>query len=336
MKTALCILLFPAVAFAAPPEVVWSTRTGDRAGHGAALLDGAVYVAGERRITGLDPAGGRIRRFLLPPAPTAITCRPVSTDMGLVAGDAAGRLLVWKEGEPAMVMAELRRGSEVIVLRTGDAALVYAGDARGCVTALDRSAERAWSHCAAGALEGGLVIVGGLVAAGDATGRYTAWDAAAGGLRWVYDTDAAPAGPAGVSSDALLLAGTDGHVYALDPVRGVLRWRVHAGDAVHTGPVVARGLAVVVTESRGLLAVEIATGGIAWRAPVPAARAAPAVQGDLVVLTASDDALHAFDAATGEACWRVPLDAPVLAAPLLLDDGGIIAVTEDGVAYLLR
>jgi len=335
VKAALCYLLFPAFAFAAPPEVVWSTSTGDRAEHGAVLLNGGLYVAGERKITELDPADGRIRRFLLPPEPTTITCRPVSTGMGLVAGDAAGRLLVWKEGEPGMVLSELRRDREIISLRTGDAALVYGGDAGGCVTALDRNAARAWSHCVAGSVEDGLAVVEGLVTAWDATGRLTARDAAKGGFRWAYATDAPPAGAPVAGGGALLLAGTDGHVYALDATRGTLRWRVHAGGAILGGPAAARGLVIVATESGGLLAVEVAGGRTAWRATLPAAGAAPAVLGDLVVLAASDNALHAFDVADGEPRWRVPLDGAVLAPPLL-DDRGIIAVTEEGVAYMLR
>ncbi|MFH1532529.1 MAG: PQQ-binding-like beta-propeller repeat protein [Pseudomonadota bacterium] len=334
LRLVLCFLLLPALVHAAPPEIAWRTHTGDRAEHGAVLLDGRLYVAGAAKVTDIDPASGIIRRFLLPPDPTEITSRPVATAAGIVAGDAAGRLLLWQEGTPATVFGALPRSQAVTALQ-GRGDRLFAGGEDGCVTALGPGASRAWSHCTAGVIGDGLAIAGDLVLAGDATGRVSVWSGARGTWRWVYDMDAPLAGAPVVTGDAVLLVGVDGHLYALDRERGLLRWRVHVGDRVRVAPAMGNGLVIVVTETRGLVAIDVGTGKVAWRASLPATPATPAVLGDLVVLGASDNALHAFDAASGKSRWRVTVPGAVLAPPLGCD-AGILAVTEDGIVVLMK
>jgi hypothetical protein len=328
------LLLIPGIAGAAPPEVAWRTHTGDRAAHGAALLDGGLYVADSRKITELDPGTGAIRRFLIPPDPTLLSSRPLFADGGALAGDAAGRLVRWVTDGPAVVFGALRRAAPVTALRVGGERLL-AGDAAGCVTVLDPGAVKVWSHCTSGAIGRALVPAGDLVLAGDASGRITAWTAGKGGYRWAYQCDAALSGPPMVDGDTVLVSGVDGHVYALDRARGALRWRAHAGDRIHGAAAIGGGLVIVATEARGLVAINVATGRAAWRSSLPATKASPAVLGDLVVVGASDHALHAFVAASGKRRWRVAAPGAVLAPPLS-HGAAILAVTEDGIAFLLR
>lgn len=330
----LCLLLLPATAVAGPPIVAWSTHTGDRAEQGAALLDGAVIVAGLRKLTAVDPETGAIRRFLFPPDPISLSSAPLASGGDLIAGDEAGRFVRWTADGPAVVLGALRRAAPITALR-GQESRIISGDAAGCVTALDPGAMKVWSHCTAGAIGRAVSPAGDLVLAGDASGRVTAWAATKGGYRWAYQCDAALTGPPGVADDAVLLAGVDGHLYALDRARGTLRWRAHVGDRVHGAPAVGGGLVVVATETRGLLAIEVATGRTAWRASLPPTKASPAILGDLVVVGGSDHALHAFDVASGKPRWRVVVPGAVLAPPLSNGEG-VFAVTEDGIAILLK
>ena len=329
------LLLLPAVALCGPPEVVWRTHTGDAAAHGAVLLDGRVYVTSTAKITELDPATGKILRFLLPPDATALSAPPVRDGTDIVAGDAAGRLLAWSDWSFVAVRNPARRRSALTAVLPRDGGGVYAAEERGCVLASNPDGTRAWSRCTGGAIGEGLAANGDRVLAGDATGRVTAWDAAKGGLRWSYTMDAPLAGAPLLTDAAVYLAGTDGHLYKLDRARGALRWRVHLGDRVHAAPAVAGGLVVVATEGRGLVAINTATGRAEWRAALPKTTATPAILGNLVVVGASDHALHAFQASTGAPAWHLRLDSAVIAPPLLHDDG-ILLVTEDGVAYCLR
>jgi len=323
------------VAMAAPPEVVWSTHTGDRAEQGAVLLDGQVHVAGAHQLAALDPVTGEILRFLLPPDATPLSSGPLATAGGVIAGDGAGRVVRWPAGAPAEVIGALRRGAPITALRSGADDRILTGDRAGCVTALDPRAAKAWSHCTAGAIGRALVAAADLVLAGDAKSRITAWSAAKGGYRWGYQCDAPLAGAPLLTGELVLLAGIDGHLYALDRARGALRWRTHVGDTIHGGPAMGDGRVVVATETRGLVAIDVASGKAAWRASLPASKATPAIIDGLVVIGASDRALHAFDAATGKRRWRLPLAGAVLAPPLRTD-AGILAVTEDGVAVLLK
>lgn len=329
------IFLTSSAAVAGPPQVVWRTHTGDRAEQGAVLLDGRLLVAGTRKLTELDPASGAILRFLLPPDPTAITSAPVHTAAGVTAGDGAGRLLSWKDGAPPATLGTLRRAKPITALDVGGGdRLIAAGDS-GCVTYMEPDASRTWSHCTEGVIGRALVSTDEAVLAGDASGRLTVWSASRGAWRWAYEMDAPLAGAPALTDDEILLAGTDGHVYALDRDRGILRWRVHVGDKIHGAPAVGLGVVIVATETRGLVAIEIATGKGAWRSSLSATTATPAILGDLVVVGTQDGRLHAFDAATGARRWGVSLDGPVVAPSLLIGDG-IFAVTLDGIAYLLK
>jgi hypothetical protein len=329
------LLLFPAITMAAAPKVAWTTHTGDRAEHGARLLDGRLYVAGAAKLTVLEPGTGAIQRFLLPPDSTPLSSGPLVTSGGVVAGDDAGRIVRWPAVGPGVVLGALRRAKAITALRAGADDRILTGDRAGCVTAMDPLAAKAWSHCTAGAIGRALLAAEELVFAGDARSRVTAWSAAKGGYRWAYQCDAALAGAPVVADDVVLLTGVDGHLYALDRARGALRWRTHVGDKIHGGPALGAGLVVVATETRGLVAIDVATGKAAWRASLPATKATPSIIDGLVVVGAADYALHAFDAATGKRRWRVPLAGAVLAAPLPSEEG-ILAVTEDGVAVLLK
>ena len=331
----LCLLLFPAIVAAAPPKVAWRTHTGDRAEHGAALLGGRFFAAGTHKLTELDPATGDIRRFLLPPDSTPLTSPPVATDAGVVSGDRAGRLVLWVAEAPAVVLGALRRARPVTALHPGDPDGLVTGDEAGCVHVLDGLGAKVWSHCTGGAIGRSLTVAAGLILAGDPTGRVTTWSGDRGALRWIYDTDGPLAGAPAVFGEAVVLVGTDGHLYALDRARGVLRWRVHVGDRLQAPPAWFGGLVILATETRGLVAIDGTTGKVAWRASLPSSKASPAVLGDLVVVGASDNRLHGFDAKTGRARWRVRVGGVVLAPPLL-HEAGILAITEDGVAFCLR
>ncbi len=81
-------------------------------------------------------------------------------------------------------------------------------------------------------------------------------------------------------------------------------WRVETTGVVRERPVVAGGVAYVASQGGTLMAVEMATGSVAWSAPTgDGFPLGPAVADGVVYVANQAGPLHAFDAATGEPVW---------------------------------
>jgi len=118
---------------------------------------------------------------------------------------------------------------------------------------------------------------------------------AADGIVYVYDATGV------VSGFKVANSGATWHV-------GV--YPASARDAVGGGGLaVASGRVFAATGYGELVAIDVATSSISWRAKLDApARSAPAVGGGKVVITAQSGVVQAFDAATGAAGWRASTD----------------------------
>jgi outer membrane protein assembly factor BamB len=149
-----------------------------------------------------------------------------------------------------------------------------------------------------------MVIVGtrdGYLHALDQDGN-RAWEFKAGGR-----FEAAPL----VSGDLVLAGSSDGRLYALEMGGGKVRWSYDAQEEVGTTPVVADGIAVVMTLQDSLIGVDARTGAWKWRHRREgkegftirgAARAA--VVGDLAIGAYSDGTVAAVDLHSGTVRWE--------------------------------
>jgi len=171
-----------------------------------------------------------------------------------------------------------------------------------------------------------VVLAPGLVLAGD--GAVVALDRATGEVRWRFRpvSDDAPGLHLGERAGAVVYAGSViGRLHAVDVDSGEARWSAPVGPTDETvvfAPRVA-GTHVVAAFTQpgapdrgGLVAVEMATGRMAWRLWFPSAeREGPpatwaggglAVWRTLVLASAGDGTVHAVDSRTGEWQWSLP------------------------------
>jgi outer membrane protein assembly factor BamB/predicted phosphodiesterase len=162
-----------------------------------------------------------------------------------------------------------------------------------------------------GSVQGGIAAAGrGVVVAASTAGDVAAIRAAAGhaGREWrtrlgpVYRRPGVDPG-----TDTLFVPSADRHLYALDARTGTVRWRFDAGAPVLSEPLAAAGHVVFCAGER-LLALDAATGQLAWSLPgrgFSAGRAA--CDGDRVYTAAADGYARAHDLRTGREAWSYPM-----------------------------
>jgi outer membrane protein assembly factor BamB len=115
----------------------------------------------------------------------------------------------------------------------------------------------------------------------------------------------------GHAARTLFVPSADRHLYALDSATGLIRWRFAADAPVLSEPLaVTAGSDGYVVFSAGdqLLAVEAATGQLAWSVPgrgFSAGRAAS--DGERVYTAAADGYARAHDLRTGREAWSHPM-----------------------------
>ena len=109
----------------------------------------------------------------------------------------------------------------------------------------------------------------------------------------------------------LFVPSADRHLYALDAATGQIRWRFAAGAPVLSEPLAVPAGPddyVMFTAGDRLLAVEAATGRLAWAVPgrgFSAGRAA--CDGERVYTAAADGYARAHDLRTGREAWSHPM-----------------------------
>lgn len=123
--------------------------------------------------------------------------------------------------------------------------------------------------------------------------------------------------------DAVYFGSNDGALYKVDATTGQLRWRFMSNAEVSRRPVLEGSTLYVVNANDTVLALDSATGKLAWsqhRAPAlgmeVAGYAGPLVWRNKVFAAFSDGTVSAFDAATGAERWQ-PVDLAAEAEQLL-------------------
>jgi outer membrane protein assembly factor BamB len=114
-----------------------------------------------------------------------------------------------------------------------------------------------------------------------------------------------------VAGDTAYIGSVDGHMYAIDLVRGELRWKFNAEDWVDYSPAVSAGTVYFgsvmgdTDRSGHLFAVDAATGTEKWRFESPryGVSSSPAIVDGTVYFGAGDHHLYALNALTGKKEW---------------------------------
>ena len=128
----------------------------------------------------------------------------------------------------------------------------------------------------------------------------------------------------------------------------VTRWTVAVGGHVlAASPAIAGGSVYVATtdlaggDAGGIVAIDLVTGAVRWRAPAQKpVRGGVAVVGNVVVYTQIDGAVFGLDVATGVARWRydlsvgLPPGAGAAFAPPAIDGGDVLVGQQRHVAVL--
>jgi outer membrane protein assembly factor BamB len=186
-----------------------------------------------------------------------------------------------------------------------------------------------------------------------ALGGVIAWDRANGAELWRFEGELAIAinsSPVIADGSVFIVNGAD-EVLALDLVTGQLRWQVKLdptgfdwGNATVGAPGYARGILVVPTLYRDLVALDATSGTELWRfaaTPGPlrtthyrGAReagfeASPIITGDIVWAADTAGRLTALDLRSGRELWHTLLGSPVLAG-LATSGDWLVVASYDG------
>jgi outer membrane protein assembly factor BamB/predicted phosphodiesterase len=175
-----------------------------------------------------------------------------------------------------------------------------------------------WRLRLSGSVQGGIAAAGSALVAASTGGDVAAFRAGPGPgdrpVTWLWRTRLGPVyrRPAvGPAARSLFVPSADRHLYALDAATGLVRWRFTADAPVLSEPLaVTAGPDGYVVFSAGdrLLAVEAATGQLAWSVPgrgFSAGRAA--CDGERVYTAAADGYARAHDLRTGREAWSHPM-----------------------------
>lgn len=132
-----------------------------------------------------------------------------------------------------------------------------------------------------------------------------------------------------VVQDQVITAAANGVVMRLDG-KGANVWRVTPVKRLSAGVGSDGRLAVVVSESGEVIALNASDGSVRWRTPLGVeVLAPPAVNGDVVVVRSSDNRLIGLEASDGKRRWIYQRNNPPLAmrstAGMLIDTGTVVA-----------
>jgi outer membrane protein assembly factor BamB len=115
-----------------------------------------------------------------------------------------------------------------------------------------------------------------------------------------------------------------------------LAWQADTGGELYAAPSLSGGLLFVSSKNGQILAVNAATGEIAWSSELSTyvTRGTPAIA-DGVVFAGGGFDFRAFDAATGKVLWQVPVQYGGQASPTIAGDF-VLVTSQQGWLYALR
>ncbi len=208
--------------------------------------------------------------------------------------------------------------------------VVYIGGTDGRLYALDaRDGRERWRYDAGAPVGGAPLVLGDRVVVAARGNTVHAVERATGRPLWTRET-----GPdlplawghegwdyllpsAVAAGDDVLFGSGDGHLYALDPADGSVRWRFATGGRIRAAPAVHDGVAYVGSGDGIVYGVDLAEGREVWRfrtagADLDAAdfgfdrtqiQATPVILDGTLYLGSRDANFYAIDLASGEVRW---------------------------------
>ena len=188
---------------------------------------------------------------------------------------------------------------------------------------------------------GGLVIAGGLAAAGweltnSGPGPADARQTADQRVAWTHPTGGPVRSGAAISVDGgtLYIGSDDGTVYALDAASGRATGTFRTGGAV-SGVTVAGTTLLAGSADRTVHAFATGNLGVSWTSVAAGAAiaGAPTSGGGAVYAGSADHYVYALDFSTGHRIWRKPTGGTAVAGPPQ-DTGVVVASSLDGHLYV--
>ncbi len=165
----------------------------------------------------------------------------------------------------------------------------------------------AWRKYLLGSSQSTPVVSDGRVYVGDNSGALMIFDATDG--TWIGDMRTGGevrSTPVVVEGGRTIYFGSaDGNLYAVDR-DGAQVWRFDAGGAIYGSPILVGDLVVCGTAGGDVVALEEATGALAWRSEAPeyAVEVAPCAGEEGVYVGSWDRYAYALELVTGELRWR--------------------------------
>lgn len=185
----------------------------------------------------------------------------------------------------------------------------------------------------------GPIVIGEIVVV-VAENSVVALDAAAGSIRWQVDRAVGPAGSAASDGEFVVHGegrGTEGAIVGRTVEDGEEVWRVPVRAPSAASLTVAEGLALAGLRNREVVAVDIDTGEVVWKAELPGrVDTAPAVAEGRVVVVAEnfsdgEAAVVALDIGDGTEVWDfAPEGARVGVSSATVADGVVYVGLGDG------
>jgi len=167
----------------------------------------------------------------------------------------------------------------------------------------------AWRARLGGSSQSTPAVADGRIYVGDNSGALTILDAADGRVLREFRTGGEVRSSPLVDEarGAVYLGSADGWVYALD-LDGADRWRFDAGSAIYGSPALVGDRVVFGTAEGEVIALDAATGALAWRSDAPeyAIEVAPCGGADGVYVGSWDRNAYALELADGALRWRHP------------------------------
>ena len=139
-----------------------------------------------------------------------------------------------------------------------------------------------------------------------------AFDAATGALRWTAPLGARTAPILAAGQGRVYAPTEDGWFWALDERSGTVIWKIHFRNGspinFNTSPVTLAGNALYFSDTEDdLFALDAATGGQLWKAPLDAfSSQGPVESGGRLYLGLGNGLLVALDATNGKTLWTTP------------------------------
>jgi len=244
-------------------------------------------------------------------------------------------------------------GAVFSVAVVGKDGTIYIGSTDGFLYALDPNGAMKWKFQTATLIAGNSASIGpdGTIYVGDLTSLY-AIDPATGTQKWKFDTTGSVLSSP-VVTDKFVYFGSfyanplgagdptgpyDGHVYAVDPATGTLKWSYLTGGAVGTSGAIGPDGSVYFGSYDGKeYAFDGETGAVRWTyqtgGPV---QSSASLSGNMLYFGSHDHTLYAVDVRSGALKFKVTTGQRIVSSPSIALDGTVYFGSWDGYVYAVN